>query len=152
MGLFRKAAAKAEAPAPAAPAKRTALIVDDDLTIAELNQSVFVGRAWDVRTAYDGLGALTAINQKRPDLVLLDLMLPDLPGEKVLDSLRSARVPTKVIVVTGRYVTKKDFEPWAGLVVFVLRKPYPLVDLRGLIDWFETGALLTPKLSQVGDV
>jgi len=150
VGLFKK---KPQAPAaPAEPPRKSVLIVDDDLTIAELNQSVFIGRAWDVEKAYNGTGALAAVNAKRPDLVLLDLMLPDLPGERVLDSIRSLRLKTKVIVVTGRYVTQKDFEPWLGTVVWVLRKPYPMSDLVELVGWIESGRDVRPNLSQVGDV
>lgn len=156
MGLFGKKPREAKAPettaAPAAPRRRRALLVDDDLTVNELNEAVFVGRAWDVHRAYNGLGALTAVNNQRPDLVLLDLMLPDIPGEKVLDSIKRVRMPTKVIVVTGRFVTQRDFEPWEGTVVWVLRKPYAMGDLKALIDWVESGAEIRPKLSQVGDV
>lgn len=149
VGLFgRKPKA---APAPQAPQRKAVLIVDDDLTIAELNQAVFVGREWSVRTAYNGTGALASINDQRPDLVLLDLMLPDLPGERVLDSIRTLRLPTKVIVVTGRYVTQKDFEAWLGMVIWVLRKPYPIADLAELVSWYESGREITPKLSRVGE-
>lgn len=152
MGLFGKKGKGKDAAAPAPARKRRVLIVDDDLTIAELNQTVFVGRAWDVQTAYNATGALSTVNAWKPDLVLLDLMLPDLPGERVLDSIRTLRLGTKVIVVTGRYVTQKDFEPWTGLVVWVLRKPYPMSDLSELVIQFESGAELKPKLGTVGDV
>jgi DNA-binding response OmpR family regulator len=128
------------------------LIVDDDITINELEQAVFQGRDWRIATAYDGTGAISSLNLDKPDLILLDLMLPDLPGEQVIESIRKSRMKTKVIVVTGRHVTKKDFENFEGIVVWVLRKPYPMVDLRALIDWFEGGALVTPKISSVGDV
>ncbi|HEX9709666.1 MAG TPA: response regulator [Candidatus Thermoplasmatota archaeon] len=155
MGLFsRKGAQRPEtaAPAPSQPRRRTVVIVDDDMTISDLEETVFMGRDWRVLTAYDGMGALRLVNDHRPELVLLDLMLPDVPGENVLDAIKSGRLPSKVIVVTGRYVTKKDFERFSGTVVWVLRKPYPINDLRALIDWFEGGALQTPKLSSVGDV
>lgn len=148
-GLFRKTT-KAAAEPPA-PRRRIALVVDDDMTIAELNEAVFTGREWDVRTAYSGLGALSDVNEQSPDLILLDLMLPDLPGEKVLDAVRSLKLHTKVIVITGRHVTKKDFAPYEGTVVWVLRKPYPASDLLKLIEWVETGQTITPQLSQVGE-
>ena len=152
MGLFgRKGKGDKEA-APPAARKRRVLIVDDDLTIAELNQTIFVGRQWEVQTAYSATGALSTVNAWKPDLILLDLMLPDLPGERVLDSIRSLRLNTKVIVVTGRYVTQKDFDPWLNLVVSVLRKPYPMSDLANLVGQFERGQELKPKLGTVGDV
>ena len=153
MGLFGKKGGKRDkGAAPPPPRNRRVLIVDDDMTIAELNQTVFVGRAWDVETAYNTAGALATINTTKPDLILLDLMLPDLPGERVLDGIRSLRLGTKVIVVTGRYVTQKDFEPWLGIVVWVLRKPYPMGDLADLVKQFESGAEMKPKLGNVGDV
>ena len=153
MGFFGKKGAKGDKAAVLPPPrKRKVLIVDDDMTIAELNQTVFVGRAWDVETAYNTAGALSTINTTKPDLILLDLMLPDLPGERVLDGIRSLRLGTKVIVVTGRYVTRKDFEPWMGIVVWVLRKPYAMGDLADLVAQFESGKEIKPKLGSVGDV
>jgi len=154
LGLFRRSKGEDAAPTTTTPPKRArkVLIVDDDMTIAELNESVFVGRDWTVKTAYNGLGALAAINLDKPDLVLLDLMLPDIPGEKILESLKRSRVPSKVMVVTGRYVTQRDFQPYEGIVVWVLRKPYPMSDLKGLIEWFEGGSEMKPKLSSIGDV
>jgi two-component system KDP operon response regulator KdpE len=152
MKLFRKKTESPAGQAPATPKRRRVVIVDDDMTITDLEEAVFTGRSWAVNTAYDGMGALRVLNDEKPDLILLDLMLPDIPGEKVLDAIQSGRLPTKVIVVTGRYVTKKDFEKYEGTVVYVLRKPYPINDLRALIDWFERGAPMTPKLSSVGDV
>lgn len=150
VGLFSKK--KTTKPEPTGPKPRTVLIVDDDLTITELERGVFQGREWSVKTAYDGAGALLSLSVDKPDLILLDLMLPDIPGEDVIKSIRKIRAPTKVIVVTGRFVTKKDFEQYEGTVAWVLRKPYSIVDLRALVDWFEAGALVTPTLSDVGDV
>lgn len=149
MGLFSKK--KITKPEPTGPKPRTVLIVDDDLTITDLEKAVFQGRPWVVKTAYDGAGALSSINLDKPDLLLLDLMLPDMPGEDVIKSIRSLHSGTKVIVVTGRYVTKKDFEKFEGTVLHVLRKPYEVADLRKLIEWFEGGTAMAPNLSSIGD-
>jgi len=151
MGLFSRKKG-AQGPAEPAPRKSTVLIVDDDITIADLNQAVFEGRAWRVVTAYDGLGALRSLNEEKPDLVLLDLMLPDVPGERVLESITKARLPSKVIVVTGRFVTYKDFEAYRGTVLTVLRKPYEMKTLQRLIDSFEAGTEIPTNMSSVGDV
>jgi DNA-binding response OmpR family regulator len=79
------------------------LSVDDESRITHLI-SLQLGRAgFDVMTAASGRDALEAVQRRRPDLILLDLMLPDIDGFGVCEILRSceptARIP--VVMLTG---------------------------------------------------
>jgi DNA-binding response OmpR family regulator len=77
------------------------LVVDDDAELRELVRDVLVEHGYDVDECADGDGALERIDARRPDLVVLDLGLPQMGGLDVLRSIRqSSNLP--VIVLTGR--------------------------------------------------
>ena len=60
---------------------QTILIIDDDAAIGDLEQEVLEREGYAVQRAYSGTEALLLLKEQRPDLVLLDLMLPGLSGE-----------------------------------------------------------------------
>ncbi|RME77100.1 MAG: DNA-binding response regulator [Chloroflexi bacterium] len=80
------------------------LVVDDDKKIVRLVRSYLEQAGYDVLTAYDGETALHAIRRDRPDLVVLDLMLPDRDGWDITRLVRSdpalAKLP--IIMLTAR--------------------------------------------------
>ena len=80
------------------------LVVEDDPSVRGLLHTLLTGEGYDVATASDGLAGLVKASTQRPDLMLLDLMMPDLGGIRVLEELREdptmADIP--VIVVTGK--------------------------------------------------
>jgi DNA-binding response OmpR family regulator len=79
----------------------TILVVDDEAKIAEVLQSYLEKEGFRVVCAYSGNEALSQFDRYSPVLVILDLMLPDLPGEEVCRSIRKkSRVP--VIMLTAK--------------------------------------------------
>lgn len=78
-----------------------ALVVDDEPMVREVITSYLERDGWEVATAADGAAALRALEASRPDLVVLDLMLPEVDGLSVLARLR-ATTDVPVIVVTAR--------------------------------------------------
>lgn len=77
--------------------KKKIMIVDDDVYIGDMLQELLYKNNYDVSRAYSGSEALYALKDDRPDLVLLDLMLPGLSGEELLS--RISDIP--VIVVSA---------------------------------------------------
>ena len=77
---------------------KTIFIVEDDQSIGDMLQEVLQKEGYRVQRAYSGTEAALLLGQGLPDLVLLDLMLPGLPGEELLDRLQG--VP--VIVVSAK--------------------------------------------------
>lgn len=77
---------------------KTILIVDDDLHIGNMVEEVLRGEGYGVLRAYSGTEAVLLLSRKRPDLVLLDLMLPGLSGEEVLQKIKG--IP--VIIVSAK--------------------------------------------------
>ena len=76
----------------------TIAVIEDDLPIGNLLEEVLEQQGYAVRRAYSGTEALYLLERETPDLALLDLMLPGLPGEEVLPHLQG--IP--VIVLSAR--------------------------------------------------
>src|SRR3954452_10063247 len=83
------------------------LVVEDDPSVRGLLQTLLTAEGYDVAVASDGLAGLVKASSRRPALILLDLMMPDLGGIRVLEELRGdpslADVP--VVVVTGMMIS-----------------------------------------------
>ena len=86
---------------PAVPSRRV-LVVDDEPAIRELLSMICAYEGWDVRTAEAGGAALHAVHDQPPDVVLLDMMLPDLDGLAVLRAIHASYPALPVIVVSAR--------------------------------------------------
>ena len=104
------------------------LVVDDDEDIRELVTYILVGKGFQVITAIDGSSALTEIEARKPDLILLDAMLPDFSGLEVLKRIRSSQIAgvrqIPVLMLSGM-VDQPDFQAHSpfGLTKY-LSKPF----------------------------
>ena len=114
------------------------LIVDDVAT----NRIVFkvkLGAAcYRPLMAADGASCLRLAREERPDLVLLDLMLPDMPGIEVLRALRADPVTADVpVVVISGYNEKRIREMFASETYEgFLAKPYTRDELKSMLERF----------------
>ena len=77
------------------------LVVDDELNICELLKLYLENEGYTVFTANDGQAAVTAFQQKAPDLVLLDIMLPKMDGWQVCREIRKTS-STPIIMLTAK--------------------------------------------------
>ncbi len=81
--------------------RQTVLVVDDEKGIVEVVRAYLLNAGFQVLEAYSGSEALALFDQMAPDLVVLDLMLPDISGEEVCRTIRrKSRVP--VIMLTAK--------------------------------------------------
>ncbi|MBO4389410.1 MAG: response regulator [Lachnospiraceae bacterium] len=71
------------------------LIVDDDMAIGNMLEEALQGEGYAVVRAYSGTEALMVLEKERPDLILLDLMLPGLSGEEILPKIDG--IPTIIM-------------------------------------------------------
>jgi DNA-binding response OmpR family regulator len=79
------------------------LLVEDDVALRDIYSARFMAEDFDVVTASDGEMALTQAVKERPDLIILDVMMPKISGFDVLDILRATpeTKTTKVIMMTA---------------------------------------------------
>ncbi|MGZ6373084.1 MAG: response regulator transcription factor [Candidatus Limnocylindria bacterium] len=82
------------------------LVVDDEPNITELVSMALRYEGFDVKTAATGRGALTAVTQFDPALVILDVMLPDIDGIEVLRRLNHAGAKVPIIFLTAKDATE----------------------------------------------
>jgi len=81
----------------------TVLVVDDEPTIVEVVSRYLVRAGFDTREAFDGPGALEAVREHKPDLVVLDVMLPGFDGIEAMRRLHEQPgEPIPVILLTAR--------------------------------------------------
>ena len=82
---------------------RTVLIVDDHPSFRATARAVLESEGFEVvGEAADGAGALVAVRERRPELVLLDVQLPDIDGFEVTRRLRANGFPPDVVLVSSR--------------------------------------------------
>lgn len=104
---------------------QTILIIDDDISIGNLEQEVLEQAGYQVLRAYSGTEAVLLLKSCRPDLILLDLMLPGLSGEEVLPQIQN--IP--VIVVSAKTAVQNKVEMLTGGAVDYLTKPFATGEL-----------------------
>ena len=105
------------------------LVVDDESTLADLLSMALRYEGWQVRTAGNGMAALSAARQFQPDAVVLDVMLPDLDGFAVLRRLREVAPTVPVLFLTARDAVEDRV---AGLTVGgddYVTKPFSLEEV-----------------------
>ncbi len=87
------------------------LIADDNLQNVELLEAYLAGIECEIRTAYDGEETLKAVADDRPDLILLDVMMPKLSGFEVCRTLRANPATRDVLILMVTALNEaSDFE------------------------------------------
>ena len=107
----------------------TIAIIDDDVPIGDMLEEVLTLEGYAVLRAYSGTEALYLLSQHRPDLVLLDLMLPGLSGEEVLPHID--RIP--VIVLSAKVDVEDKVNLLLGGANDYLTKPFDTKELLARI-------------------
>jgi two-component system OmpR family response regulator len=80
----------------------TVLVVDDEPVLAEMVSMALRYEGWNIATAGDGSAAIAAARAQRPDVVVLDVMLPDMSGLDVLHKLRKENPNLPVLLLTAK--------------------------------------------------
>ncbi|MGB9222424.1 MAG: two-component system response regulator TcrX [Mycobacterium sp.] len=80
----------------------TVLVVDDEAVLAEMVSMALRYEGWNITTAGDGSTAIAAARTERPDVVVLDVMLPDMSGLDVLHKLREENPSLPVLLLTAK--------------------------------------------------
>ncbi len=113
------------------------MVVDDELEIVDIVQVVLQHAGYQVIGVASGESALRIMEQTRPDLILLDIMMPGLSGWDVLDRLQT-RPDWQTIPVMMLTALAQDAEIRRGLAagaVEYLVKPFDLVGLLNHVNW-----------------
>ena len=132
------------------------LTVDDEPAITELLSMALRYEGWDVTTAHSGTTAVQAARDTRPDVLVLDMMLPDFDGLEVMRRVRTEQPDVPVIFLTARDAVDDRIHGLTAGGDDYVTKPFSLEELvarlRGLLR--RSGATLVKPGSQlvVGDL
>lgn len=106
------------------------LIIDDDIHIGNVLEETLSKEGYVISRAYSGTEALLVLSRSKPDLVLLDLMLPGLNGEDVLPNIKG--IP--VIVVSAKVDIDNKVDVLLGGAVDYVTKPFNMKELLARIS------------------
>lgn len=77
------------------------LVIDDEPSVLEMLKSHFSLRGYEVLTAIDGLDGLEVLETEQPEVIILDLKMKKLDGDRFLKQVREKNLQTRVLVVSG---------------------------------------------------
>ena len=106
------------------------LIIDDDIHIGNVLEETLSKEGYQIFRAYSGTEALFVLSKSKPDLVLLDLMLPGLNGEDVLPQIKG--IP--IIVVSAKVDIDNKVDVLLGGAVDYVTKPFDMRELLARIS------------------
>lgn len=96
--------------------KPLVLVVEDDQSVQNLLTMLLEGEGFDVITAKDGLEGLVKLDLQHPSLVILDLMMPNVSGDRLFEEVRQdprlRDVP--ILIVSGRHDVHESFDDLIG--------------------------------------
>jgi DNA-binding response OmpR family regulator len=88
------------------------LVVDDEAYLRDLYIDEFTDAGFNVRSAASGNEALELVKKERPQVIILDIMLPDISGLRVLEEIKTYDKTIPIILHSAYTVYKADFSSW----------------------------------------
>lgn len=101
------------------------LVVDDEATICDLVRIRLEKNGYQVITAFSGKEALEIVSKESPDLVVLDIMMPEMDGYEVMKRMREnlhSNIP--VMLLTAKSTDNDVWEGWQSGVDYYVTKPF----------------------------
>ena len=105
------------------------VVVDDEPTILALVSAILRPVGVDVATAVDGEAGLALAQLVKPDVVLLDIMMPRMNGYEVCRALKAGPAPPKIVMITAKTSTEDELAALAAGADDYLRKPFRAEDI-----------------------
>src|SRR5258708_28530094 len=112
----------------------TLLVVDDEPAILHAFRRAFQGPGLDMLTAESAAEGLALAETRHPDVVILDIQLPDMNGLEALRRLRALDARALVIFITGKSTTDTAIKAMKSGAFDYLLKPLELTQLRQAVD------------------
>jgi len=111
-------------PLPASKSETRVLIIDDEPNSVELFSAILTSEGYQVFKAYGGKAGIEGVLQHKPNLILLDLIMPEVNGFDVIDTLKSSPETSviPIIVITSMDLTREDKEKLNHYVSLVVKK------------------------------
>ena len=116
------------------PEAKTILVVDDDMELSDGLRVVLERQGYRVIQARDGQQGKQQIYQQRPDLVILDMMMPRMGGYPVLEHFKGKADAPPIIMITANEGSRhKAYAEFLGVVDYI-RKPFAMERLMEAVE------------------
>lgn len=117
-----------------APPQRRVLVIDDEAVVRALLRRSLERRGYSVTEASGGDAGLRALAQQQPDLIVLDMTMPEVDGAEVVQRLRARGLETPILLISGNVdpALERRLEP--GSFQGFLRKPFSIAELIATIE------------------
>lgn len=104
--------------------KKKILIIDDDADFCSIQGEILETEGYQVLQGVGGAKGLRVATEKHPDLILLDIDMPDINGYEVLNELKKRNIPTRIVMITGKDWSIADIVKYikAGACDFCLKE------------------------------
>jgi DNA-binding NtrC family response regulator len=123
--------------------------IDDDPVALELITEAFPEEDLEIHTSTRSSEGLSLVRAMRPEIVLLDLMMPDMSGMEILEKIMEESPGTEVVLITGHYSTESAVEAIRKGASDYLTKPVSLAALRERVGKFLVEARRRRRASQL---
>ncbi len=110
--------------------KKNILIVEDEELLLDTFVDAMENMGYNTVGKSDGKTALEYVNSFKPDLIILDIKLPDMSGLQILEEIRKILPKVPIIMCTAYDSFKTDYEVWASKVTDYIVKPVILKDIE----------------------
>lgn len=124
------------------PGLKRVLVADDDEDIVELLRINLEAHGYEVSAVGDGQAALDAVRADRPDLLVLDWMMPVKDGMQALAELKAdeSLKDLPVVMITAKTTDDDVWEGWQAGADFYITKPFDLDELMRFIGYLRVNA------------
>ncbi|MEW6215607.1 MAG: response regulator [Nitrospirota bacterium] len=99
--------------------KKKILLVDDDVDFAEATKLILESKSYDVTVAYDGKEGLKKVQTEQPNLIILDVMMPEMDGYEVCAKLKDdpkyVHIPILLLTAVGEAIPKTRYTKEMGM-------------------------------------
>ncbi len=114
--------------------KKKILVVDDDIDIVRIVSRMLSREDFDVETACSGEEALEKVKSRRPDIILLDIMMPRMNGLEVLRRIKGLDTSIRIVMITafGDIDSYLDAMEWGAMEY--INKPFETEELIRMIN------------------
>lgn len=110
--------------------------VEDDTDIAKIIRSALTKQGYEVHTFINGNELLTALESTKPDMILLDMMLPDISGQELLKTIRSKEKfnDVDIIIVSANHMLMDKIDGFDLGADDYIEKPFNLLELMARVE------------------
>jgi len=121
--------------------KRTIMVVDDDPDLVDILRARLEQREFNVMCAYDGLQVFAGLEMQKPDLIILDLMMPHMDGLEVLERLKADQETSSipVILLTALDEYEDSLTGYKMGADYYIAKPFTKPQMMTAIDYLLSG-------------